>query len=315
MKHERHHYIPQCYLKGFSTNRKSVWIYNKSKSKTYPTAIENIFYEKNFYTIDKNLIPEEGQDIINPDSIEYDFFAEHIESQYADILKIINKAIDGWSKNIPFIVGRRIPECWVNHLSLQLLIQYLRTPEARKEAFNLLKITRIIMAEYSKNSFISDEEKIRYEEVLQKTYGESIDHFMVLFDKERLIDPCWSLLRNKIWSVYFSPNVDFFTSDSPIIFEREGSDKDINFMEFNLSYLNITYPITRHLLIRLWDRESYKELEPCDRMIRVVDKEFVMKENIRQYVWARREVVTPDDESAFFERIRDIRHEEFYCKH
>jgi len=124
-----------------------------------------------------------------------------------------------------------------------------------------------------------------------------------------------SFPRTQYGKIYFSPDAEFFTSDSPIIFEREGSNKEVGFMELNLSNLNITYPITRNLLVRLWDRDSYKQIEPFDRTIRIVDEEFVMCENIRQYIWANNEIVTPNDSSVFFERIKNIQDKELYCKH
>ena len=315
MEHKRHHYIPQCYLRGFSTNEKSVWVYNKSLSKMYQTSVDKIFYEKNFYAVDMDLVPEDGKDKINVNSIEYEFFAEHIESQYADILNAINKSTNEWKEIPSYLLCGRIPECWVDYLSMQLLIQYIRTPEAREEALELLELSKLHMKALSDSPLCSDEERLYYEKESQRTHGEAIDHFMILFDKERVIDPYCSLLKNKIWSIYYSPEADFFTSDAPIILEREGENKNVNFLELNLPQLHITYPITRHLLVRLWDRESYKVLEPYDRMIRIVDKEFVMAENIRQYVWARKEIVTPNKELDFFEKIRNIRNEEFYCKH
>lgn len=314
MEHLRHHYIPQCYLKGFSKNKKSVWVYNKSLSKMYQTSIDKIFYEKNFYAVDMDLVPEEVRDKINVNSIEYDFFAEHIESQYAGMLDAINKSTDVWKEISPDLLYGRIPECWVDHLSMQLIVQYLRTPEAREHALELLDYSRLYMKVLYDNPLLSEEKKRFYQKESQRTYGEVIDHFMFFFDK-KVIESYCSLLKNKIWSIYFSPDAEFFTSDSPIIFEREGSNKEVGFMELNLSNLNITYPITRNLLVRLWDRDSYKQIEPFDRTIRIVDEEFVMCENIRQYIWANNEIVTPNDSYVFFERIKNIQEKELYCKH
>lgn len=313
-EYRRNHYIPECYLKGFSENGKIVWIYNKKISKSYPKSVDDIFYEKDFYLIDESLIPEEGRDMINYKSIEYDFFAEQIESQYADFLGHVRSVTDDLKKQDLSCISL-IPECWVEQISLQLLIQYIRTPEARRQTLELLTTSRFCFDILADSPWLSEKEKEYYKLESQKSYGDVIDHFMVLFNKEKVIDPICTVLRNKIWSIYFSPNADFFTSDSPVILEREGINKEVGFMEFNLSNLNITYPITRNLLVRLWDRESYKELEPFDRIVRIVDEEFVKCENIRQYIWANNEIVAPNDNSAFFNIIRDIQGKELYCKH
>lgn len=280
----------------------------------YQTSIDKIFYEKNFYAVDMDLVPEEVRDKMNVNSIEYDFFAEHIESQYAGMLDAINKSTDVWKEISPDLLYGRIPECWVDHLSMQLIVQYLRTPEAREHALELLDYSRLYMKVLYDNPLLSEEKKRFYQEESQRTYGEVIDHFMFFFDK-KVIESYCLLLKNKIWSIYFSPDAEFFTSDSPIIFEREGSNKEVGFMELNLSNLNITYPITRNLLVKLWDRDSYKQIEPSDRTICIVDEEFVMRENIRQYIWANNEIVTPNDSSVFFERIKNIQEKELYCKH
>ena len=314
-EYRRNHYIPECYLKGFSDNENIVWIYNKKNSKSYPKSVSDIFYKKDFYLIDENLIPEEGKDMINYKSIEYDFFAEQIENQYADFLRRVKNVTEDLKKQDLSCIRMMIPEDWVEHISLQLLIQYIRTPEARKQSLELLNTVRPCFDILANSSSFSEKEKEKYKSDSQKSYGDAIDHFMVLFNKEKVIEPFCSILRNKIWSIYFSSNAEFFTSDSPIILEREGTDKEIGFMEFNLSNLNITYPITRNLLVRLWDRESYKALEPFDRIVRVVDEKFVKCENVRQYIWANSEIVCSKDNSTFFKTITNIQGKELYCRH
>ena len=313
-EYRRNHYIPECYLKGFSDNEKMVWIYNKKISKSYPKSVNDIFVEKDFYLIDESFIPEEGRGMISYKSIEYDFFAKQIESQYADFLKHVKFFTEDLKKQ-DLSYTRIIPEDWVERISLQLLIQYIRTPEARRKALELLNTSRFCLDIFANSPFLSEKEKEDYKLESQKTYGDVIDHFMVLFNKERVVDPICSILQNKIWSIYFSPNADFFTSDSPVILEREGQNKEVGFMEFNLSNLNITYPVTRNFLVRLWDRESYKELVPFDRIIRVVDEEFVKCENIRQYVWANNEIVSSNNNSTLFKTIVNIQGKELYCKH
>ena len=183
-EYRRNHYIPECYLKGFSENEKIVWIYNKKISKSYPKSVDDIFYEKDFYLIDESLIPEEGRDMINYKSIEYDFFAEQIESQYADFLGHVRSVTDDLKKQDLSCISL-IPECWVEQISLQLLIQYIRTPEARRQTLELLTTSRFCFDILADSPWLSEKEKEYYKLESQKSYGDVIDHFMVLFNKEK----------------------------------------------------------------------------------------------------------------------------------
>ena len=83
----KHHYIPQCYLSNFSCDGKAIWVYNKKERKAYLTSVDKIFQKKHWYRIPDELIPEQDKDIINPLSIEKDFFADQVESQFNHYLK------------------------------------------------------------------------------------------------------------------------------------------------------------------------------------------------------------------------------------
>ena len=51
----RHHYVPRCYLKAFSVERKSkrqVQVFDKKTRKTFLTATENVALERDFNTVE-----------------------------------------------------------------------------------------------------------------------------------------------------------------------------------------------------------------------------------------------------------------------
>ena len=52
----RHHYVPLCYLKAFSVERKKdkrqVQVFDKKERKTYRTATENVALERDFNTVE-----------------------------------------------------------------------------------------------------------------------------------------------------------------------------------------------------------------------------------------------------------------------
>jgi hypothetical protein len=76
----RHHYVPRCYLKGFSTlrkaNKQTIQVFDKKNGKAYPAAIENVAVERDF-----NTVHVEGLD---PDALEK--AAADFESELAPAL-------------------------------------------------------------------------------------------------------------------------------------------------------------------------------------------------------------------------------------
>jgi hypothetical protein len=50
----RHHYVPRCYLKAFSVERKNkrqVQVFDKKTRRTFASATDNVALEGNFNTI------------------------------------------------------------------------------------------------------------------------------------------------------------------------------------------------------------------------------------------------------------------------
>ena len=53
---KRQHYIPRCYLKWFSTGRKSIYAYDKKLSKAYDAPMMSVCFENNLYTISEEFV-------------------------------------------------------------------------------------------------------------------------------------------------------------------------------------------------------------------------------------------------------------------
>ena len=82
----RHHYVPRCYLKGFSVARKKrrqVVVFDCKSGKSFATATENIAVEKDF-----NRVEVEGHP---PDVLEKAM--SEFESEVASALERIIAAI------------------------------------------------------------------------------------------------------------------------------------------------------------------------------------------------------------------------------
>ncbi|MFO1257249.1 MAG: DUF4238 domain-containing protein [Gammaproteobacteria bacterium] len=83
MTKKRHHYLPQCYLKGFTNPEDKIWTYKKADPQSpFLNAIDSTAVERYFYRFEI-----EGKE----DELE-DFLSEQVESRCCDSLeKLRNK--------------------------------------------------------------------------------------------------------------------------------------------------------------------------------------------------------------------------------
>jgi hypothetical protein len=95
-KHVRQHFIPVCYLRGFSGNDKTLYVYDKQISKSYCKAIKKIAYADNLYRIDKKYLNKGANNPIDENYYETEYFAKNIESEYNRILIDIRGRAKEW---------------------------------------------------------------------------------------------------------------------------------------------------------------------------------------------------------------------------
>lgn len=289
---KKHHIIPQCYLSNFSNDGKGIWVYNKKEGKAYLTSVDKIFQKKDWYRIPEELIPEQEKDKINPLSIEIEFFADKVESQYNHYLKSIVSNIDELliDKSNFQHYNCRLHEDYVGEFAMQIAIQYFRTPKARQEVMSiladLLEASQMIDSKYMDNELLSELNK-------PHTKNPTIAHFWTIFANDKFIPGITEILKSKIWLTCVSPNAPFYTSDSPVTVEslyNTPRDSDISLNEKGGV---ITYPLTSKILLKLLDREYYADMADEDRSIILVNEEFVKKENMMRFAFAQNEIVSP----------------------
>ena len=46
----KQHYIPRCYLKRFSNNKRSIYTYDKLRCRQYNASMMSVYCEDNLYT-------------------------------------------------------------------------------------------------------------------------------------------------------------------------------------------------------------------------------------------------------------------------
>lgn len=289
---KKHHIIPQCYLSNFSNDGKGIWVYNKKEGKAYLTSVDKIFQKKDWYRIPEELIPEQEKDKINPLSIEIEFFADQVESQYNHYLKSIVSNIDELliDKSNFQHYNCRLHEDYVGEFAMQIAIQYFRTPKARQEVLSiladLLEASQMIDSKYMDNELISELNK-------PHTKNPTIAHFWTIFANDKFIPGITEILKSKIWLTCVSPNAPFYTSDSPVTVESLYNTLRDSDISLNEKGGVITYPLTSKILLKLLDREYYADMADEDRSIILVNEEFVKKENMMRFAFAQNEIVSP----------------------
>jgi hypothetical protein len=289
---KKHHIIPQCYLSNFSNDGKGIWVYNKKEGKAYLTSVDKIFQKKNWYRIPDELIPEQDKGKINPLSIEEEFFADQVESQFNHYLKSLVCNIDELLQNESSYQNYncRLHEDYVDEFSMQIAIQFFRTPKARKEVMSIISDIaekfQMTDSKYMDNDIIAELNK-------PHTQNPTIAHFWTIFANDKFIPSITEILKRKIWLTCVSPNVPFYTSDSPVIVENLNNMPNDTDISLNRIGGIITYPITSKVLFKLLDREYYADMADEDRSIFLVNDEYVKKENMRMFSLAQNEIVSP----------------------
>lgn len=294
-EYKKHHFIPECYLTNFTENGKAIWVYNKKDSKTFQQSISNIFYQKDFYRIDEKDIPDTLKEEVNPLSLEKDYFANEIESNYNDYLKsLIPKVDELIEKGIRNV---HLPEEDIHAIALFLVFQFLRTPKAREEIIHLHNDTmlRIVAAldEIRPQNDFTRVMKLQAEREAAINYPPVFLHASRTFANEQVVKKFTEDLLNNYWQIYVSPGDFFYSSDNPVIIERTAPDTDLIDLGLNSYGVVVTFPLTKKILVRVFERKAFFMLEKIDKLIVPVDKDFVISENKKCCLCANQFVVSP----------------------
>ena len=212
----RHHYVPQAYLRRFEAQSGKVWLYDKSEDRVVrpgPTAIINVGQEKGFYALpDDPNYPDDDPEIFEKQLAAFE--AGFIESM--DVA--VRIADEGGVGNL----DERI------RLSKTIAFQHLRTRAWRdgmSHAYRSLQEWTLNVAR-----------ALAYAQLGRKPPSEQI---VVEVEEER----AWALQARAMWvdgsvdkiaeGIYFSiwitalnsSDRPFITSDSPVVAETVASQR------------------------------------------------------------------------------------------
>jgi len=115
------HYVPRCYLRGFSFGKKEnpmVYVYDKKISKPYVTPIKKICYEEDLYTIKDTQLSEKER----KRHYEVNYLKKEVEDYYGPCLE---DTVSKLSENNTLTVQEKI------ELAHFIAIQFLRQPNVK----------------------------------------------------------------------------------------------------------------------------------------------------------------------------------------
>lgn len=284
--HKAHHYIPQCYLKNFSSNGKFLWIYDKSISKIYQQAIDKTCCINDFYT----LPPDSDQ---NTDRLflECEFFAKNVEPQYNSLLKKIVEKYNKWvqTKAEETVLSPKEKYEFANYLT----IQWFRTPETRERNQQLNNTILSQEIELMKAFLaVKNNDPSYYDLDVKYTMDPVLEHAQSSFYDLELIESFARALENNYWEFYVSAKDDILTSDYPIIAEHHVPNVRMTYEGLACYGSELSFPISKNIILVIWDYNYFQHKSNSDCKFSELSTNDIERYNRLRYLYTKRHLIS-----------------------
>lgn len=281
-----HHFIPQCYLKNFSSNGKFLWIYDKNNTKIYQQAIDKTCCINDFYTL-----PKSTDKCIDELFLECEFFAKNVEPQYNFLLKKIIEKYNGWL--IPKFKDAILSPEEKYEFANYLTIQWFRTPDARKRNQQLnnsilnqeIEMVKAILA-------VQNNDPSFYDLNVGYTIDPVIEHAQSSFYDLELIESFARALENNYWEFYVSSKDNILTSDYPIVAEHHIPHVRYTYEGLACYGSELSFPISKNIILVIWDSNYFQDKKKMDcKFSELTDKE-INRYNKLRYFYTKRQLIS-----------------------
>ena len=232
------HYVPRFYLARFVDHDGFLWVFDKTKGRTFRLKPENIGGENRFYDL--------------PELEQFGAARSLMENQLSEIESEAQKITECWLRQVRDNNRVEIPDPNRNIMSLFLALQLLRTSEARTV---LLQFAQLLQRE--------GEISVTYD---SKADAQSL-HGALLWDDE-LIKKFRAKIEDCIWIFAFNDSGQpFYTSDHPALVKS--SDHKVWLLGQRLleSGMYIVFPLTPEWILYCKDREYWHKTSKFDQTV------------------------------------------------
>lgn len=257
------HFVPQFYLKYFTSNkeRDKIWTYDKPSKKSFETSIKNVACQKGFYDskwIDNIYLQE--QTLENTYADFESFFAP----QYLSFLDSLNHKT--------FYLSESMKQMFATYL----MVQITRTQEHRivLEQMNTEINKQLI------NKGFSTEDKRKLGLNIDELDSKQIHLKNILsfnFHQSGV-----NILLNHMWLIYHNiTNIPFYTSDNPVNY-----CSSLSVESFGLASkgIEISFPLSPEYMLVICDRIYFSDLKFLENKTHQLNRQTLLL-FITHYVW------------------------------
>lgn len=314
MQNKRQHFIPQCYLRLFSLDKKNINVYSKKHVRKSPIqAIVKTAYKDYFYNIPQKIIVTNNLEI-STTFYETEFFSKVVEQEYSKLVgkltavKIENEKI---TKPQPLTVDEK------QLFAALIAVQYLRLPTVIDEYWETFRKTGSASLDIIKSFMASqhpDQKKFidSIELDLDKDY-KPVEHSN-LYTDENLIANLQDLILDKIWIFHVTKD-NFHTSDNPIIVKPHVPGHKPIYHGFGTYGSEIIFPLSSNVLLSMFDRKHFHEMECEHENYLIIDSKKTREYNCYQYFFSEQEVYSKINDFKGYELLKaDNNGEDIFLK-
>ena len=303
----RQHFIPRCYLKRFSDNKRSIHTYDKIHCKKYNASLMSVCCEDDLYTMSEEYVKESnerGDGGINRFTIETDHFAHGVEPLYARFLAQVDGIKEDW------VTGKdhyRLQFLEKREFALHILTQYFRMPQIgdvmvddyiRMERAGIDMIKEIMAVQ-------TGNEEFRKLEVDVKCEKPALHANLSYLDNETLMTFA-NAIANNIFVFRISKENDFYTSDFPIVVSPHVKNVSPMYMGLAQYGGELTMPLSPSLALSIYDRDYFKDKVELDGAFVEASNKEVRRQNFLRYMYATQHVFSYNNDFSLIDFVYNL---------
>jgi len=305
--HTKQHYIPQCYFRNFSSNNNSIYVYDKSLSNSFLTAIGKICCEDEYYSIlaknvtvfdtsrEKELIIEKG------------IFADNIEPQYNILLNKIIARKDEWLMNYSKSIA--VSDDKKKELAFLIAIQFLRMPNMRD-----------LLMELHEGKCMKDIHKFFKQAITIETGNQAFNdlkidpkvedpallHVQSIFGNSGVLEEFTTVLYNKYWEFTVSKDNDILTSDNPIVVKAHNAEVKELYQGLGSASTEISFPLSKNIILVIWDKNYFPSKKVVDCNFTLLTDKKKREYNCLRYACSKSRVFGYNSDFSLIDSIKAV---------